>query len=91
MGDLSDIERIDLGRALYEEAVERMTGWVERRRAGAIRDRPALLGHPPVITHGTRTPPAELPADSRRPLRAAHEHGDRPRPHGSLYFRGGPY
>ena len=22
---------------------------------------------------------------------AAHEHGDRPRPYGSLYFRGGPY
>lgn len=22
---------------------------------------------------------------------AAHEHGDRPRPSGSLYFRGGPY
>jgi lipoyl(octanoyl) transferase len=65
---MGDIERIDLGEVLYEEAVERMTGWVERRRAGAIRDRLALLSHPPVITYGTRTPPAELPADSPIPL-----------------------
>jgi len=64
----SDIERIDLGEVPYEEAVERMTGWVGQRRAGEIRDRLALLSHPPVITYGSRTPPTELPADSPIPL-----------------------
>lgn len=33
MGDTGGIERIDLGEVPYEEAVERMTGWVGRRRA----------------------------------------------------------
>lgn len=65
---VSDIERIDLGEVPYEEAVERMTGWVGQRRAGEIPDRLALLTHPPVITYGSRTPPAELPADSPIPL-----------------------
>jgi len=61
-------ERVDLGEVPYEEAVERMTGWVGQRRAGEIPDRLALLSHPPVITYGSRTPPAELPADSPIPL-----------------------
>jgi len=73
MGEVSrgaggDIERLDLGEVPYEEAVERMTGWVGQRRAGEIPDRLALLSHPPVITYGSRTPPAELPADSPIPL-----------------------
>jgi len=68
MGDTGVIERIDLGEVPYEEAVERMTGWVGQRRAGEIPDRLALLTHPPVITYGSRTPPAELPADSPIPL-----------------------
>ncbi|WP_406128107.1 lipoyl(octanoyl) transferase LipB [Streptomyces sp. NBC_00989] len=68
MGDTGGIERIDLGEVPYEEAVERMTGWVGRRRAGEIPDRLALLTHPPVITYGTRTPPAELPTGSPIPL-----------------------
>jgi lipoyl(octanoyl) transferase len=57
-----EIERLDLGEVPYEEAVERMTGWVGQRRAGEIRDRLVL------ITYGSRTPPAELPADSPVPL-----------------------
>jgi lipoyl(octanoyl) transferase len=59
---------VDLGEVPYEEAVERMTGWVGQRRAGEIPDRLALLTHPPVITYSSRTPPAELPADSPIPL-----------------------
>ena len=54
---VGDIERIDLGEVPYEEAVDRMTRWVGRRRAGEIPDRLALLTHPPVITHSARTPP----------------------------------
>ena len=65
---VSDIERIDLGEVPYEEAVERMTGWVGQRRAGEIPDRLALLTHSPVITYGSRTPPAELPTGSPIPL-----------------------
>ncbi|MFI6462231.1 hypothetical protein [Streptomyces sp. NPDC050538] len=64
---MSDIERVDLGEVPYEEAVERMTGWVARRRAGEIPDRLALLTHPPVITYSARTPPAELPTGSPIP------------------------
>ncbi|MFD4557378.1 lipoyl(octanoyl) transferase LipB [Streptomyces sp. NPDC058469] len=65
---MGGIERIDLGEVPYEEAVARMTGWVGQRRAGEIPDRLTLLTHPPVITYGTRTPPAELPAGSPIPL-----------------------
>jgi lipoyl(octanoyl) transferase len=65
---VSDIERVDLGEVPYEEAVERMTGWVAQRRAGEIPDRLALLTHPPVITYSARTPPAELPTGSSIPL-----------------------
>ncbi|MFF5299444.1 lipoyl(octanoyl) transferase LipB [Streptomyces sp. NPDC013161] len=65
---VGDIERIDLGEVPYEEAVDRMTRWVGRRRAGEIPDRLALLTHPPVITYSARTPPAELPTDSPIPL-----------------------
>ncbi len=45
-----------------------MTDWVGRRRAGEIPDRLTLLVHPPVITYGSRTPPAELPARLTVPL-----------------------
>jgi lipoyl(octanoyl) transferase len=63
------LERVDLGEVPYTEATEAMRGWVEQRRAGAIRDRLVLLTHPAVITYGARTPPEELPhADSPIPL-----------------------
>ncbi|WP_240796465.1 lipoyl(octanoyl) transferase LipB [Streptomyces sp. RFCAC02] len=62
------LERLDLGEVPYEEAVDAMAGWVERRRAGEIGDRLALLSHPPVITYGSRTPPEELPAAGDIPL-----------------------
>jgi len=65
---VGDIERVDLGEVPYEEAVERMAGWVRQRRADEIPDRLALLTHPPVITYSGRTPPAELPTDSPIPL-----------------------
>ncbi|GHH73811.1 hypothetical protein GCM10018793_13260 [Streptomyces sulfonofaciens] len=62
------IERIDLGEVPYTEAVDAMGEWVARRRAGEIGDRLVLLTHPPVITYGARTPPAELPVGSPVPL-----------------------
>ncbi|MFJ2004175.1 lipoyl(octanoyl) transferase LipB [Streptomyces chartreusis] len=62
------VERVDLGEVPYEDAVRDMTDWVARRRAGEIPDRLALLSHPPVITYGSRTPPAELPAGLTVPL-----------------------
>ncbi|MEU7055538.1 lipoyl(octanoyl) transferase LipB [Streptomyces sp. NPDC046197] len=65
---MGDIERIDLGEVPYEDATAEMSDWVARRRAGQIRDRLVLLTHPPVVTYGSRTPPAELPADPRIPL-----------------------
>jgi len=63
---MGDIERIDLGEVPYEDAIREMSDWVARRRAGEIGDRLVLLGHPPVITYGSRTPLAERergPAD----------------------------
>jgi lipoyl(octanoyl) transferase len=63
------LERVDLGEVPYTEAIEAMRGWVEQRRDGEIGDRLVLLGHPPVITYGTRTPREELPpADCPIPL-----------------------
>jgi lipoyl(octanoyl) transferase len=65
---MGDIARIDLGEVPYEDAVEEMKGWADARRAGEIGDRLVLLSHPPVITYGVRTPPAELPDASTIPL-----------------------
>jgi lipoyl(octanoyl) transferase len=57
------IERVDLGELEYDEAITWMAGWVKERREGLAGDRIFLLSHPPVITHGTRTSAADLPAD----------------------------
>jgi lipoate-protein ligase B len=54
------LKRVDLGEIPYEDAVEEMRGWVEQRRAGQAGDRLFLLSHPPVITYGHRTDPADL-------------------------------
>jgi lipoyl(octanoyl) transferase len=63
------MERVDLGEVPYSEAIDAMREWVEQRRRDEIGDRLVLLGHPPVITYGSRTPPEELPApDSPIPL-----------------------
>ncbi|AJE40128.1 lipoyl(octanoyl) transferase LipB [Streptomyces nodosus] len=72
---MADIERIDLGEVPYQDAIREMGDWVARRRAGEIGDRLVLLGHPPVITYGSRTPPAELPVDSPIPLVAVDRGG----------------
>ena len=37
-----------------------MAGWTAQRRAGTVGDRLFLLSHPPVITYGQRTDPADL-------------------------------
>jgi lipoyl(octanoyl) transferase len=55
--------RVDLDEVDYGTAVTWMAEWAEERRAGAAPDRLFLLSHPPVITHGRRTPPADLPRD----------------------------
>ena len=54
------LKRVDLGEIAYEDAIEEMRGWVEQRRAGQAGDRLFLLSHPPVITYGHRTDPADL-------------------------------
>jgi lipoyl(octanoyl) transferase len=54
------LERVDLGEGPYTEAIEAMGGWVAERRAGQAGDRLFLLSHPPVITYGHRTDPADL-------------------------------
>jgi lipoyl(octanoyl) transferase len=54
------LERADLGEIPYNEATEAMRGWVAERRAGQAGDRLFLLSHPPVITYGQRTDPADL-------------------------------
>jgi lipoate-protein ligase B len=54
------LKRVDLGEIPYEDAIEEMRGWVEQRRAGQAGDRLFLLSHPPVITYGHRTDPADL-------------------------------
>jgi lipoyl(octanoyl) transferase len=54
------LERVDLGEIPYDEATEAMRGWVAERRAGQAGDRLFLLSHPPVITYGQRTDPADL-------------------------------
>jgi lipoate-protein ligase B len=54
------LERVDLGEIPYDEATEAMRGWVNERQAGQAGDRLFLLSHPPVITYGYRTDPADL-------------------------------
>jgi lipoate-protein ligase B len=54
------LKRVDLGEIPYEDAIEEMRGWVEQRQAGQAGDRLFLLSHPPVITYGHRTDPADL-------------------------------
>ena len=56
----ASLERVDLGEIPYTEAIEAMGGWVAERRAGQAGDRLFLLSHPPVITYGHRTDPADL-------------------------------
>ena len=56
----SSLQRVDLGEVPYAEAIEAMGGWVAERRAGQAGDRLFLLSHPPVITYGQRTDPADL-------------------------------
>jgi lipoate-protein ligase B len=54
------LERVDLGEIPYDEATVAMRGWVNERQAGQAGDRLFLLSHPPVITYGQRTDPADL-------------------------------
>jgi lipoyl(octanoyl) transferase len=62
------VERIDLGEVPYPQAMDDMAGWVRQRQDGLIEDRLVFLTHPPVITYGARTPPAELPRYGDIPL-----------------------
>ncbi|MBE1463970.1 lipoyl(octanoyl) transferase LipB [Kibdelosporangium phytohabitans] len=52
----------------YLDAIEDMRGWVEQRQGGLIEDRLVMLTHPPTITYGARTPPAELPSHGDVPV-----------------------
>ena len=54
------LQRVDLGEVPYTGAIEAMGGWVAERRSGQAGDRLFLLSHPPVITYGQRTDPADL-------------------------------
>ncbi|TWF79039.1 lipoyl(octanoyl) transferase [Pseudonocardia hierapolitana] len=56
------LSRVDLGEVEYEAAVAAMHGWVAQCQAGTAGDRLFLLSHPPVVTYGSRTSPADLPA-----------------------------
>jgi lipoyl(octanoyl) transferase len=69
------VQRIDLGEVPYTEAVTEMGHWVQQRQDGLIEDRLVLLTHPPVITYGARTPPAELPSHGSIPLVAVDRGG----------------
>ena len=53
---------MDLGEIEYDTAVTAMQGWVAECRSGTAGDRLFLLSHPPVVTYGSRTSPADLPA-----------------------------
>jgi lipoyl(octanoyl) transferase len=54
------LQRVDLGEIDYLDAIDAMAGWTAQRRAGTVGDRLFLLSHPPVITYGQRTDPADL-------------------------------
>ncbi|MFD1048641.1 lipoyl(octanoyl) transferase, partial [Kibdelosporangium lantanae] len=62
------MERIDLGEVPYLRAMDDMAEWVRQRQDDLIEDRLVFLSHPPVITYGARTPPAELPEYGDVPL-----------------------
>ncbi|MER7929157.1 hypothetical protein ABTY96_39515 [Streptomyces sp. NPDC096057] len=90
--------------AYDEEHVDALAAYVgaRLRERGALSPTRAMFPRLPAwmktsehragIMAGLRTLRAlaerSAPADRSN---AAHEHGDRPRPYGSLYFRGGPY
>jgi len=56
------LTRIDLGEIEYDAAITAMQGWVAECQAGTAGDRLFLLSHPPVVTYGSRTSLADLPA-----------------------------
>jgi lipoyl(octanoyl) transferase len=56
-----DLTRVDLGEVAYDDAITAMQGWVAECQAGTAGDRLFLLSHPPVVTYGSRTSPADLP------------------------------
>jgi lipoyl(octanoyl) transferase len=60
------MQRVDLGEVPYDEAMRRMAGWADERRAGTAPDRLFLLSHPAMITYGHTTPLTDLPADLAR-------------------------
>ncbi|GAA3437236.1 hypothetical protein [Kutzneria kofuensis] len=59
------MRRVDLGVVGYEQAAADMRGWVAERQEGRAEDRLFLLSHPPVVTYGPRTDPADLPTGMR--------------------------
>jgi lipoyl(octanoyl) transferase len=56
------LARVDLGEVPYAAAADAMRRWVAECQSGSAGDRLFLLSHPPVITYGPRTRPADLPA-----------------------------
>jgi lipoyl(octanoyl) transferase len=56
-----DLTRVDLGEVEYGAAITAMQGWVAECQAGTAGDRLFLLSHPPIVTYGSRTSPADLP------------------------------
>jgi lipoyl(octanoyl) transferase len=56
-----DLSRVDLGEVEYDSATTAMEGWAAECRAGTAGDRLFLLSHPPIVTYGSRTSPADLP------------------------------
>jgi lipoyl(octanoyl) transferase len=63
VSDSRELLRVDLAEVEYQAAVTEMAAWAAERRAGTAPDRLFLLSHPPVITYGRKTPPADLPSD----------------------------
>ncbi|BCJ67588.1 lipoyl(octanoyl) transferase LipB [Polymorphospora rubra] len=57
---LPPLTRVDLGEVPYDRAMADMDGWVRERREGLAGDRLFLLSHPPVVTYGRTTDPADL-------------------------------
>lgn len=57
---LRPVEVVDLAPLEYEAALQLQEMWVKERRSGAIPDRLLFTEHPPVITLGRSTNPANL-------------------------------
>jgi lipoyl(octanoyl) transferase len=55
------LTRVDLGEVQHDAAITAMEGWVAECQTGTAGDRLFLLSHPPVVTYGRRTSPADLP------------------------------